>query len=485
MSSGSGNISLQEPRQQLTRLEQVGLWIHEYPTTTKVLKVSGMILGIGLLASLPFTVPILGTGIVVGLAITGVLLTLASSVALFALDLIVSPHHDMKNHVYQPKQCEGGRLYYEGDVPVLSLDSDDPFKAGKAHGYLCGEAIDRLTKRFDLVLHTLAKQPRANQLPNTLAEMRRVIPPEYLLEIEGLIEGYNQWAREQHCWRFPKKLTVDDALLFHLIPDSLHFQARSFERGLEAAANQREQTVACSAIVDRDPQNGFVFARNMDWPSFGLAGAYSLVINRKHTNGLRSTVEVGVPGFVGTLTGMNDRGLSVAMNVCSGNTHEIRGMPASLYNRACLERCTTAQKVEAFTRNQSPLGAYHLTIADRTQAQSIHFYQGKGDSHLMRRWKKHRPLSTLNCRYGPQPNSPMHHSVERQRLIDNFFQSRGKQPLEDALSLLFVNNWITTHRVVMEPQTGTFKVAFDNAFAGKAALHAVPTQRLFKANASK
>lgn len=472
------NISLQEPRQQLTRLERVGIWIHEHPTTTKVLKVAGLILGVGLLASLPFTAPILGTGIVVGLAITGVLLTLASAVALFALDLIVPPHHDMKNHVYKPKQCDGGRLYYEGDVPVLSLDSDDPFKAGKAHGYLCGEAIDRLSKRFDLVLHTLAKQPRANQLPNTLVEMRRVIPAEYLREIEGLVEGYNEWSREQYFWRSPKKLTVDDALLFHLIPDSLHFQTGSFERGLEVAPNRREQAVACSAIIDRDPQNGFIFARNMDWPSFGLAGAYSLVINRKHTNGLRSTVEVGVPGFVGTLTGMNDQGVSVAMNVCSGNTNEIRGMPASLYNRACLERYATAQEVEAFTRNQSPLGAYHLTVADRQQAQSIHFYQGVEDTHLIRRWEEDQPLSTLNCRYGPQPNCHMHYSVERQQLIDNFFENRRGQPLEDALSLPFVNNWITTHRVVMEPQTGRFKVAFDNAFAGKTPLHEVPTHKL-------
>ncbi len=472
------DISLEEPTQQLTRLEAIGFWIHEHPTTIKVLEVVSAVLGVGVLASLPFTAPVLGAGIGVSLAITGVLLTLASSVALFVLDLLVPPHHDMQNHVYKPKQCDGGRLYYEGDVPILSLDSDDPYKAGKAHGYLCGEAIDRLSKRCDLVLQTLAKQPRASQLPNTLAEIRRIIPAEYLREIEGLVDGYNQWSQEQYFWRSPKKLTIDDVLLVHLIPDSLHFYAGFFEQRLEVAASQRKQAVACSAIVDRDSQNGFVFARNMDWPSFGLAGAYSLIINRKHTNGLRNTVEVGVPGFVGTLTGMNDRGLSLAMNVCPGNTFEISGMPASLYNRACLERCATAQEIEAFTRNQSPLGAYHLTVADRQQAQSIHFYQGAGRTHLIRRWEEDRPLSTLNCCYGPQPNCHMHYSIERQQFIDNFFDNRNGRPLEDALSLPFVNNWITTHRVVMEPRTGRFEVAFDNAFAGKALLHEVPTQNL-------
>src|SRR3990167_6971934 len=111
MAIESRNISLQEQSQNLTRLERVGIWMHEHPTTTKTLKVAALILGVGLLVSLPFTAPILGTGLVVGLAMTGILLTLASSVALFALDLIVPPHHDMKNHVYKPGQCDGGRLY--------------------------------------------------------------------------------------------------------------------------------------------------------------------------------------------------------------------------------------------------------------------------------------------------------------------------------------------------------------------------------------
>ena len=150
----------------------------------------------------------------------------------------------------------------------------------------------------------------------------------------------------------------------------------------------KEQSVACSAIVDQDPQRGFEFARNMDWPSFGLSGAYSLVINRKHTNGLRNTVEVAVPGFIGTLTGMNDQCLALAMNVCSGTTREMRGMPASLYNRACLEQSRTVGDVEGFVRKQAPLGPYHLTVADRNRAESIHFYQSPGETHVIRPWKK-------------------------------------------------------------------------------------------------
>lgn len=463
-------ISQRALRQHKSRLEEAAIWIYEHPTTIKAIELSGLLSGLGLMAVPPLTLPL---GSAIALGVTGGLLSLASSVALYALDLLAPPHHDMKTHVYQPGQCPGGKLYYEGDVPILSLQADDPFEAGKAHGYLCGDAINRLTKRFGLVLHTIARQPRAEDLPNTLAKIRQEIPPAYLREMEGLVEGYNEWVKEQFWWQFPKQITVDDILLLHLMPDSLHFHPSAFE-GQPSKTPVPMPAVACSAIIDRN-EEGFVFARNMDWPSFGLAGAYSLVIHRNHDNDLHSTVEVGVPGLVGTLTGMNDQGLTLAMNVCAGETDIVRGMPASLYNRACLEKCGSVQDVENLTQNESPLGPYHMTLMDGAQAASIHFYQAKGESHLIRRWEEENPLTTLNFRYCPTPYYPMHHCHERQQHINAFFQSGA--PVQDALSLPFVNNWLTTHRVVMT-STGEFKVAFDNAFAGSAPLHTVPAQRL-------
>lgn len=120
-------------------------------------------------------------------------MTIASSAAILALDIFVPPHHDMKTHVFKPGQCEGGKLYYESDVPILSLNSDDPYKAGMTHGYLCGDAISRVTKRFDLVLHTLARQPRASQLlPELLEGILQEIPERYLDEMKGLLDGYNK-----------------------------------------------------------------------------------------------------------------------------------------------------------------------------------------------------------------------------------------------------------------------------------------------------
>lgn len=461
------------PLPNQSSFEKMYMWVREHPLAMKVMQVAGLILGIGLIAGAAVASSFFGLGFIT-LAIPGVLLTLVSTIALLSLEILVPPHHDMKHHVFKPGQCEGGRLYYEGDVPILSLDTDDPTKAGMAHGYLCGDAINRLFKRFGFVLKILGRQPQKSKMTETIDTLRKVIPEDFLKEIEGLAEGYNKWAKENPK-KLPKKLTGDDILLFHLMPEYLHFQTKNFK-------NKGNLGLACSAIVDIEPEKGVVFARNMDWPSLKLGGKLSLIIHRRATDCRFGTVGVGAPSLIGQVTGMNDQGLALAMNVCSGKTKKIRGMPSVFYNRTCLEQCRTIQDVEAFTEKQAPLGPYHLTAADEKGAKSIHFYQGDNKSHYLREGQENQPLSTLNCRYSPHkpPYSPRHYSIQRQKHIDHFFKHRGGRPLEEVLTLPFVNNFITTHRVVMEPKTRTFKVGFDNAFAGKVPLQEVFVNRLFK-----
>ena len=135
------------------------------------------------------------------------ILSVASTALALGLDQMAPAHHDMRSHTFNPGQCVGGRLSYQGDVPVLTLDADDPFVAGRAQGYLCGNALHELAERFDAAIHTLDQQPRASQLPRTIAAFRRVISSEYLREMEGLVEGYKDWAKQQSVK--PVDLTVD------------------------------------------------------------------------------------------------------------------------------------------------------------------------------------------------------------------------------------------------------------------------------------
>lgn len=471
------------PLQNLHPLQKVSSWAEENATAIKVAKIAFVVLGVGGLASLPFTAPILGAGLIAGLAITGVAILVATGISHYALGLlkiVVPPHHDMKTHIFKPGKCEGGELSYEGDVPILSLESDNPYKAGKAHGYLCGEQISRITERFQSFLPSL----RASEAPKAAEAIKKILPPHLLAEMEGMVAGYNQWVSEQPFWRASHKLTLEDVILVHVIPDQYSFDPLAYEKkgGDAGPVKTPRLAVACSSIVERDREKGVVFARNMDCISLGLAGSHSLIIHRKHSLGKHSTVEVGLAGFVGTLTGMNSEGLSLAMNICESftvATEPPRGMPAAIYNRLCLETCSTVDEVAQFTQRHSPLGAYHLTATDKEEALAFHFYQGPEETHRIRRLEEGLPLYTLNCRYDPEPRCHTHYGEQRSEWLKWFFAHREGRPLEETLSLPFVNNEGTMHKVLMHPRTRTFKVALDNTFAGKAALHSVPTERLF------
>ncbi|MDE3046874.1 MAG: hypothetical protein KGI83_00835 [Verrucomicrobiota bacterium] len=113
MSIESRNISLGERDQNFTCLEGVRIWAQQHPTIVKILKIAGLILGVGLLASLPFTAPALGLGFTASLAITGGLFVLVSLASLFA-----SNSADSSNASHLPPSSF--------EVPSQNQDHDAP-----------------------------------------------------------------------------------------------------------------------------------------------------------------------------------------------------------------------------------------------------------------------------------------------------------------------------------------------------------------------
>jgi len=284
------------------------------------------------------------------------------------------------------------------------------------------------------------------------------------------------------------KLTVDELILLNLMPDKLHFAPASHQNYQNQLNTQLNQ-VACTAILTKDNEAGPTFARNMDWPAFGIAGTYSLIINRKNKESNHSTVEVSIPGLIGTLTGLNSMGLALAMNVCPGNTFSIEGMPAVFYNRQCLESCASVEEVDSFVNTHNPLGPYHLSTADQNDAKSFHFFQSQEGDHLKRDCMS-KALVTTNCNYNENDgmSSHMHYSKERHQVLDKYFEDLNNtvdpesydqiQLTAAALALPYVNNEVTTHTVIMQPRTGKMEVVFDNAWSGTRPRHQVETHSL-------
>lgn len=477
--------------QQDSVTNKIAHWIHKHPTVVKTAEAVVGVLGVASIVSLPISLPVLGTGAVLT-AIGGGIFGLISLAAYKVLDILAPPDHDMLHHTFKPASYGVGRLYYQGDVPILELQSDNAREAGMAHGYLMGEYIDRILKRLDVARMIAPEElPRAQNVPKVVEELMRRIPAIYLEEMQGLVEGFNQWVKEKKGLK-AKTMTLEDLLLFHLMPDSEHFSAVQVEKGNKnpTLEPKRLAGVACTVVIDQDAKEGMVFGRTMDWYSFGMFGSYSVMINRKYANKKLSTIEVGLPALVGTVTGMNHHGLSLAMNVCTGATDKIKGMPAVFFNRMCLENCQKVEDVVERAKQTQLLGNYHLSVADQVSAQSLHLYQGEDNRHVIRKWQKGAPLITTNCKYQEdgQYSSHLMCSQERHLIVNNLFKEavasvppesleKGKL-VTGSLALPYVNNLLTTHKVVMYPQLKKIKVAFDNAFGGDSNLHEMNTSTL-------
>jgi hypothetical protein len=459
-------------------------WMHDNPEDVKIAQFAALFFGALALVTLPIT---FSASVTLGVFMiaAGALSLLASLASWVFLNYVTCAHNDMSVHVFTEGECEAGRLYYRGDVPVLELKGDTPEKNGWAHGFLLGKEINELYDNMELALHTILQQPQASALPKTLAAMRNKIPHTYQLELNGLAHGFNAWAEKNNAER---RLTSDDFLLIHLLPDSKHFQPYEHEinPNLNYCIFPAFTDAACTTILHKDERDEVVFARNMDWCPFGQAGAKSLVIVWKTTfswNGdTRLDTQIAaltLPGMVGVISGWNQQKLCLAMNVCPGTTQKVRGMPAVFLNRVLLESAPEVQKVNEQLLNNfflQPLGPYHVTLASSDgAAECISYYQGEEGSHLIRKMPDEKPLFTVNWCY-PECEGGYFNSQERTELLGRYFEGATREIPEEELEKQklirqalrirpYVNSFITMHSLLFLPQSDSVELSWDNGYA--------------------
>ncbi len=170
-------------QENLSKIEKVQRWVYEHPTIVKVAKVALFILSAVLITSLPVGLPFLGcTAVVIGCGVGatifgGLVLTVAV-LAYKYLDIIAPPKHEMSHHVFKQGKCEGGELAYHGDVPILTLNMENPYQAGKAHGYLLGDAINKLRTRWNVVMR-LGGIAEPHEVPTVIEDIKKRLSQEY------------------------------------------------------------------------------------------------------------------------------------------------------------------------------------------------------------------------------------------------------------------------------------------------------------------
>lgn len=363
-----------------------------------------------------------------------------------------------KNGLYTPKEIEGGKLYYKGNIPILELDPcDDPRKRGKIHGALIAPYFAKVFEKL-LADQVIPKAFDEQQMQAIEAK----IPQEYLDEMDGLCESYNEWAKNTPS--APRSLSRQQMIALHLIGDALHFKLRD-------AANDG---IGCSVMVQEKGES-LVCGRNLDWQSHDVFGIYSLVQVFKQKNG-DALVSVAVPGLLGVTSAIRlsrdeeKEPLALFMNVCGGHSLKANGLVAMFNNRRLLESSQTVEEVKQNILTVDPLGSYHATVVAKTSAASIHFVQAEDGGHYIRDKKSGDPLVVTNWRYNARGTSlDVMNSGKREEIIRQQLKAETvsvSKRVKNAISAPLVNNTITLQSMYFNPHKKTLKLAFANSNAG-------------------
>ena len=127
----------------------------------------------------------------------------------------------------------------------------------------------------------------------------------------------------------------------------------------------------CSTLViepNRSSTGGPLFGRNLDWPPFEGLPEFTTVMVCK-PKGKLAFAAVTFPILIGCLSGMNEAGLSLAINEITESkdkspARNITGTPMMTLFRSILEECKTIDEAEAKMRKAARTTWYCLTLCD-------------------------------------------------------------------------------------------------------------------------
>lgn len=114
--------------------------------------------------------------------------------------------------------------------------------------------------------------------------------------------------------------------------------------------------------------------RNLDWPWYFL-GQETVVLTRPQSDG-SSTVSISWPGYIGTLSGMNEFGLALTANQC-GIDKNLEGIPNPLLFTNILDTCQNVGDATKVIEQGSHGSSMNLVIADKTSAKSYELRAGR------------------------------------------------------------------------------------------------------------
>ena len=339
-----------------------------------------------------------------------------------------------------------GPLSRTGDIATLRL-SGSPYARGYLHGRLLASSI----REMDAILNQLmdAKAAHVPMLGKAMAVrkarwLEARTPPEYIAEMHGVADGSG--------------VPYADILLFNVFDDLMYVHG-------------------CSSLgLEQGPASGeWLHARNLDYLLHQLARFKTVLIY--DSPGCRY-LSVGFPGYIGVLTGFNDRGISLSAHTSISADNAV-GIPTGFLYRKIMEEAESLDEALAILRegprtigNNLLLGSYRENrfVAAEVTARRCETRAPAGGVIAVTNHFQCAPLGELQR----GPDRLLQGSRQRDKTLREFQSGLGRaagvadvqrwfaSPKGQGAVFPSVANKGTVQGVIFAPAEGAFYVAKGN-----------------------
>ena len=231
----------------------------------------------------------------------------------------------------------GGRMRTDGRLKIVRLEGD-PYTLGYQHGRLLQKEIQETVasvltyyaSRYKIL--PVGRWIVNGQLDRAYQTMEPYLPRDYQEELRGLAEGSG--------------VALQELKRFQAIPEQFPFLGSSFAAYGEATTQKRllhEQTISW------DLKAGFQ--------------RYPTLFVYRPTNKL-PFVTVGIPGFIGVLSGANGQGISVALMGAASADETFQGTPSAFLSRRILEESYELEEAITLVTKASRTRGWNYLLAD-------------------------------------------------------------------------------------------------------------------------
>lgn len=236
-----------------------------------------------------------------------------------------------------------GKLLRVGELLVCVMEGT-PSEMGYQHGRLLADHVrSAMTERY--MAKTLYGRGYTKEyVYEQSARMEKHFPPEYIEEMKGLVEGL-QAAGVQD-------ITYEDIRTGVCVAELQHYSPG--------------EPPGCSnfAVFGRWTTDGrLLHGRNLDWSIKGQAQDDAVVLVWRPKNGIPFMM-VGWAGSIGSVSGMNAKGITIGEMTSGTPDSTFDGMPLFVIMRRILEKASTLEEAVAIMQQGPRTTGWNFVIGD-------------------------------------------------------------------------------------------------------------------------